>query len=148
MEPHEEAGNIITNTGMGITIMDISIIMDTDIITDMPITCRRQPQRADHRSDHHRRHHDPEFVGGLLTNSLALLSDSAHMLSDTAAIALSLAAFWFAARFPSANKSYGYYRFEILAALFNGLTLLSSPASSSSKPTNASSIRRRLPEER
>lgn len=64
-----------------------------------------------------------EFVGGLLTNSLALLSDSAHMLSDTAAIALSLAAFWFAARPPSANKSYGYYRFEILAALFNGLTL-------------------------
>lgn len=64
-----------------------------------------------------------EFVGGLLTNSLALLSDSAHMLSDAGALALSLLAFWFAARPPSANKSYGYYRFEILAALFNGVTL-------------------------
>src|SRR5690606_26875496 len=59
----------------------------------------------------------------LVTNSLALLSDSAHMLSDAAALALSLVAFWFAARPPSPNKSCGFYRFEILAALFNGLTL-------------------------
>jgi cobalt-zinc-cadmium efflux system protein len=64
-----------------------------------------------------------EFFGGLLTNSLALLSDSGHMLSDTAAIALSLIAFWFAAKPATASKTYGYHRFEILAALFNALTL-------------------------
>lgn len=64
-----------------------------------------------------------EFVGGLWTNSLALLSDSGHMLSDTSAIALSLVAIWFAARPASPGKTYGFYRFEILAALFNGVTL-------------------------
>ncbi|MGE5704855.1 MAG: cation diffusion facilitator family transporter [Clostridia bacterium] len=64
-----------------------------------------------------------EFFGGLFTNSLALLSDSGHMLSDTSALALSLVAFWFAARPASPNKTYGFYRFEILAALFNGVTL-------------------------
>ncbi|WP_372632783.1 cation diffusion facilitator family transporter [Cohnella sp.] len=64
-----------------------------------------------------------EFVGGLVTNSLALLSDSGHMLSDASALALSLIAFWFAARPASPNKTYGFYRFEILAALFNGVTL-------------------------
>ncbi|PTX55327.1 cobalt-zinc-cadmium efflux system protein [Melghirimyces profundicolus] len=64
-----------------------------------------------------------EFFGGLLTNSLALLSDSGHMLSDAGSLALSLAAMWFAARPASPNKSFGFYRFEILAALFNGVTL-------------------------
>jgi len=64
-----------------------------------------------------------EFVGGLLTDSLALLSDSGHMLSDTSALALSLAALWFASRPASAQKTYGFYRFEILAALFNGVAL-------------------------
>ena len=64
-----------------------------------------------------------EFIGGLITNSLALLSDSAHMLSDVGALALSLIALWFAAKTPSASKTYGFYRFEILAALFNGVTL-------------------------
>lgn len=64
-----------------------------------------------------------EFFGGLITNSLALLSDSGHMLSDAASLALSLVAMWFAARPASSRKSYGYYRFEILAALFNGITL-------------------------
>jgi cobalt-zinc-cadmium efflux system protein len=64
-----------------------------------------------------------EFFGGLITNSLALLSDSGHMLSDASSLALSLFAIWFATRPPSPNKTYGFYRFEILAALFNGLTL-------------------------
>ncbi|HJV47194.1 MAG TPA: cation diffusion facilitator family transporter [Bacillota bacterium] len=64
-----------------------------------------------------------EFFGGLFTDSLALLSDSGHMLSDAASLLLSLGAFWFATRPASPNKTYGYYRFEILAALFNGLTL-------------------------
>ncbi|ULL17039.1 cation transporter [Paenibacillus sp. H1-7] len=64
-----------------------------------------------------------EFFGGLLTNSLALLSDSGHMLNDASSLLLSLVAVWFAARPASPNKTYGFYRFEILAALFNGITL-------------------------
>ncbi|TVZ85265.1 cobalt-zinc-cadmium efflux system protein [Aeribacillus composti] len=64
-----------------------------------------------------------EFFGGLMTNSLALLSDSGHMLSDASSLALSLIAIWFAAKPASPNKTYGFYRFEILAALFNGVTL-------------------------
>jgi cobalt-zinc-cadmium efflux system protein len=64
-----------------------------------------------------------EFFGGLITNSLALLSDSGHMLSDASSLLLSLVAIWFASRPASPNKTYGFYRFEILAALFNGVTL-------------------------
>lgn len=64
-----------------------------------------------------------EFFGGLFTNSLALLSDSGHMLSDAGALALSLVAMRFATRPPSPQKTYGFYRFEILAALFNGISL-------------------------
>jgi cobalt-zinc-cadmium efflux system protein len=64
-----------------------------------------------------------EFLGGLFTNSLALLSDSGHMLSDTAALALSLIAFYFASKPASAKRTYGFHRFEILAALFNGIAL-------------------------
>ncbi|MBA4541663.1 MULTISPECIES: cation diffusion facilitator family transporter [Thermoactinomyces] len=64
-----------------------------------------------------------EFFGGLFTHSLALLSDSGHMLSDAATLFLSFAALWFAVRPPSPRKTYGYYRFEILAALFNGVLL-------------------------
>jgi cobalt-zinc-cadmium efflux system protein len=64
-----------------------------------------------------------EFFGGLVTNSLALLSDSGHMLSDSSSLVLSLIAVWFAAKPASSHKTYGFYRFEILAALFNGITL-------------------------
>ncbi|MEH7225298.1 cation diffusion facilitator family transporter [Bacillus sp. JJ1566] len=64
-----------------------------------------------------------EFFGGLFTNSLALLSDSGHMLSDASSLFLSLVAFWFATRPASPKKTYGFYRFEILAALFNAVTL-------------------------
>jgi len=64
-----------------------------------------------------------EFFGGLISNSLALLADSGHMLSDTSSLALSLTAIYFATRPASANKTYGFYRFEILAALINGITL-------------------------
>ncbi|WP_050179594.1 cation diffusion facilitator family transporter [Domibacillus robiginosus] len=64
-----------------------------------------------------------EFFGGLITNSLALLSDAGHMLSDSSSLFLSLIAIWFASRPASSNKSFGFYRFEILAALFNGVTL-------------------------
>ncbi len=64
-----------------------------------------------------------QFIGGLITNSLALLADSGHMLSDASSLALSLVAIWFASRPASPNKTYGFYRFEILAALFNSVTL-------------------------
>ncbi|TQR09251.1 cation diffusion facilitator family transporter [Psychrobacillus soli] len=64
-----------------------------------------------------------EFFGGLFTNSLALLSDSGHMLSDASALLLSLVAIWFSSRPPSSVRTFGGYRFEILAALFNGVTL-------------------------
>jgi cobalt-zinc-cadmium efflux system protein len=65
-----------------------------------------------------------EVVGGFLTNSLALLSDAGHMLVDLAAIALALLALWFAARPVTPQKTYGYYRMEILAALANGVALV------------------------
>lgn len=64
-----------------------------------------------------------ELLGGLLTNSLALLSDAGHMLSDIAALGLTLFAFQMARRPATAKKTYGYHRAEILAALVNGLTL-------------------------
>lgn len=65
-----------------------------------------------------------EVVGALLTNSLALLADAAHMLTDVGALALGLFAAWLASQPVSAQKTYGYYRTEILAALFNGTTLV------------------------
>jgi len=65
-----------------------------------------------------------EFVGGYLTNSLALISDAGHMLSDSVALGLSLSALIFGERAATANKTFGYKRFEILAALLNGLVLI------------------------
>lgn len=65
-----------------------------------------------------------EAVGGYMTNSLALLSDAGHMLTDVAAIGLSMAALWFGSRPAPAEKTYGYYRVEILAAFVNGVTLV------------------------
>lgn len=64
-----------------------------------------------------------EFTGGVLSNSLALLSDSFHMLSDVLALGLSMLAIYFASRKPTARFTYGYLRFEILAAFLNGLAL-------------------------
>jgi cobalt-zinc-cadmium efflux system protein len=65
-----------------------------------------------------------EIVGGLVTNSLALLADAGHMFSDVAALGLSLFAIWIAERPPTPKRTYGYYRTEILAALINGATLI------------------------
>jgi cobalt-zinc-cadmium efflux system protein len=65
-----------------------------------------------------------EVVGGLLSHSLALLSDAGHMLSDVVAQALSLAALIIAARPADARRTYGWHRVEILAALGNGVTLV------------------------
>lgn len=64
-----------------------------------------------------------ELLGGILTNSLALLSDAGHMFSDIAALGLTLFAFQMARRPATTKKTYGYHRLEILAALINGLTL-------------------------
>ncbi|ARJ50636.1 cation diffusion facilitator family transporter [Staphylococcus lutrae] len=64
-----------------------------------------------------------EFVGGLLSNSLALLSDSFHMLSDVIALGLSMVAIYFASRPPTARYTFGFLRFEIIAAFLNGLAL-------------------------
>lgn len=64
-----------------------------------------------------------EVIAGFLTNSLALLSDAGHMLSDIGALALSLFAFRLARRPATLESTYGFHRLEILAALFNGLML-------------------------
>ena len=64
-----------------------------------------------------------EAVAGYFTNSLALLSDAGHMLTDMLALLVSLFAAKMMRRAPTAQKSYGYYRTEVLAALFNGLAL-------------------------
>ncbi|BAT60978.1 cadmium, cobalt and zinc/H(+)-K(+) antiporter [Variibacter gotjawalensis] len=65
-----------------------------------------------------------EVVGGLITGSLALLADAAHMLTDAGGLALALIAIRFAERDPTPQKTYGYLRAEILAALANATVLL------------------------
>ena len=65
-----------------------------------------------------------EAFGGWLANSLALLADAGHMLTDVAALSLTLAAIWFAARPATDKKTFGYYRYEILAAFVNGVALV------------------------
>lgn len=64
-----------------------------------------------------------QIVVGWWTNSLALLADAAHLFVDAAGVGLSLLAVWFAERPATAEKTYGYYRVEILAALVNGVVL-------------------------
>ena len=64
-----------------------------------------------------------EVIGGIITNSLALISDAGHMLTHLFALLVSLFALFFASRPPTEKKTYGFYRLEILAALFNGITL-------------------------
>ena len=65
-----------------------------------------------------------EVAGGLVSHSLALLADAGHMVTDAGALGLSLFVLWVARRPPTAEKSFGYYRLEILAALFNGALLI------------------------
>ena len=64
-----------------------------------------------------------EVIGGILSNSLALLSDSAHMISDVIALGLSMTAIYLASRPPNARYTFGYLRFEIIASFLNGLAL-------------------------
>ncbi|MHD0397144.1 cation diffusion facilitator family transporter [Staphylococcus simulans] len=65
-----------------------------------------------------------ELIGGFFANSLALLSDGFHMLSDAFSLGLALFAFKYAERHATTHMTFGYKRFEILAALFNGVLLL------------------------
>jgi cobalt-zinc-cadmium efflux system protein len=65
-----------------------------------------------------------EIVGGVLSNSLALLSDAGHMFTDTLALALSFFAMKFAEMPATEKKTFGFYRLEIIAALLNGITLV------------------------
>jgi cobalt-zinc-cadmium efflux system protein len=64
-----------------------------------------------------------ELLGGLVTNSLALLTDAWHMLNDVFALVFAVVAAWLARRPVSVQKTYGYYRAEILAAFVNGIFL-------------------------
>jgi cobalt-zinc-cadmium efflux system protein len=65
-----------------------------------------------------------EGLGGWLSNSLALFADAGHVLTDAGALGLSLFVAWLARQQASTAKTYGYLRWEILAALINGATLL------------------------
>lgn len=94
----------------------------------------REPDRGTGRSSQERRLRGAlavtalflvvEVVGGLLANSLALLADAGHMLTDVAALGLSLFVAWFSRQPASPQKTYGYLRWEVLAAFLNGATLL------------------------
>ena len=65
-----------------------------------------------------------ELIGGVWTNSLALLSDAGHMFSDALALGLSLIAFHLSERPVNHHRTYGYHRFEVIAAALNGLALI------------------------
>jgi cobalt-zinc-cadmium efflux system protein len=64
-----------------------------------------------------------ELVGGLISGSLALLADAGHMFTDVLALLVSSLAVWFASKPATKNRTYGFYRIEILAALLNGTFL-------------------------
>jgi cobalt-zinc-cadmium efflux system protein len=64
-----------------------------------------------------------EAAGGFLSGSLALLADAGHMLTDAAALGLSLFAFWLSSRPKTASRTFGWRRFEIFAAFVNGIAL-------------------------
>jgi cobalt-zinc-cadmium efflux system protein len=65
-----------------------------------------------------------ELAGGILSNSLALLSDSAHVFMDVVALLLSYGAIRISARPSNSSMTFGYHRFEIFAALINGITII------------------------
>jgi cobalt-zinc-cadmium efflux system protein len=65
-----------------------------------------------------------EVVGGLMSNSLALLADAGHMLTDSVALAMAWGALYFSRRAPDAKRSFGYQRLQVLATFVNGLALM------------------------
>ena len=64
-----------------------------------------------------------EIIGGILTNSLALIADAGHMATDVVGVGMALLAIHFGSRPATIAKSFGYYRLEILAAVANGVLL-------------------------
>ncbi len=64
-----------------------------------------------------------EVIGGIVSGSLALLADAGHMLTDAAAIVMALVAMWIAGRDASPERTFGYYRTEVLAAMANAFGL-------------------------
>ena len=64
------------------------------------------------------------MIGGFASNSLALLADAGHMFTDVGALSLSLFVVWFSRQPAAPEKTYGYLRWEILAAFLNGAVLL------------------------
>ncbi len=110
----------------------------------------RHDHGASHHHDHAHGHHDHtagasarslaialilsgsvlaiELAGAFLYNSLALLSDAAHMLTDVAALGIALLAVRIGGRAPDDRRTFGYKRFEILAAAFNALLLFAAAA--------------------
>lgn len=88
-----------------------------------------------------------EVIGGLVMGSLALLSDAAHMFTDAAALAIALAAVRIARRAADLRRSYGYHRFEILAAAFNALLLFGVAISSMKRGNGCASPPRSRPPE-
>src|SRR5947207_1997861 len=80
--------------------------------------------RSRFRSSHTAVYRVAEAVGGWRSHSLALIADAGHMLSDVAALGLSLFAAWMSRLAPTPARSYGYHRTEILAALGNAATLI------------------------
>ncbi len=85
-----------------------------------------------------------EAVGGFITNSLALLSDAGHMLSDSISLGVGFLAFRMGEKVASYSKTYGYKRFEILAAVFNGVTLIVISLYIFTKPITVLWTRRKL----
>ncbi|HEB71464.1 MAG TPA: cation transporter, partial [Nitrospirae bacterium] len=65
-----------------------------------------------------------EIAGGIISGSLALLADAGHMFTDVAALILAWFAFYITRRPPDSKRSYGYHRFQVLAAFINGITLV------------------------
>ncbi len=65
-----------------------------------------------------------ELVGGLISGSLALIADAAHMLTDSASLALAWIGYWFATKAPDETRSYGFGRMRVLAAFTNGIALI------------------------
>jgi len=65
-----------------------------------------------------------EAVGGIISGSLALIADAAHMLTDSASLALAWLGYWFAAKAPDDTRPFGFGRMRVLAAFVNGIALL------------------------
>jgi cobalt-zinc-cadmium efflux system protein len=123
----------------------ISVDQRADACGNGSVGCVAPPQdgHAAHHHDHHGPHHHHtgtramtiallitlglmllEIFGSIITGSLALLADAGHMLTDVAALGLSLGAAWLSRRPATAQRTFGFHRAEILAALLNGLLLL------------------------